>query len=63
VRPHPINATAVHKLVVLAAKTIGMTLTAQVNMASFRLALTLHCRLIKNEDNHPPPMLPMSART
>jgi hypothetical protein len=55
------SATAAHISFACAAKTIGTTATAQMNIAVLRAAFTVQPRLINVEDSQPPPMLPMSA--
>src|SRR6185295_7674489 len=57
----PIKSTATHRFEVCAAKTIGTTASAQINIASFRPALMVQPRLISDDESQPPPMLPMSA--
>src|SRR5438552_12884810 len=57
----PIKTTANHRLETLAASTIGTTARAQISMAVLRLRFTVHPRLIIDDENHPPAMLPTVA--
>src|SRR5687768_16497449 len=58
----PISTTATHRFDVCAAKTIGTTARAQINIANLRAALIVQPRLIRDDESQPPPMLPTSAR-
>src|SRR5580692_1087534 len=57
----PITRTAPHIDAILGAKTMGVTQTAQISIAIFRLAFTVFPRRIKDEEAHPPATLPASA--
>src|SRR6516225_2173953 len=57
----PTSITATHSCRAYAASGIGTTASAQTSMAVLRDRLTVHPRLIKDEDSHPPPMLPTVA--
>src|SRR3954471_5353173 len=56
-----ISATAVHRSVVRAANTIGVTASAQTSMASLRARFTVRPLRIRLDDSQPPAMLPASA--
>ena len=45
------------------AKTIGTTVNAHISIANFLPLVTVQPLLIKNEESHPPPILPTSAIT
>src|SRR5215472_8038012 len=57
----PIKMTAAHKLDTFAAKMMGTTANAEINMAVLRLVLMVNPRLSRNDESHPPPMLPIVA--
>src|SRR5262249_25560 len=57
----PTSITATHSCLAYAAKGIGTTAGAQMSMAVWRERFTVHPRLIRYDDNHPPPMLPTVA--
>src|ERR1044072_4358777 len=57
----PMRATAPQRLWTCDTNMIGVTASAQISIAVLRALLTVQPRLIKEEDNHPPPTLPMSA--
>src|SRR4029453_2399754 len=55
------SSTDVHRRDDFEAKMIGTTAAAQMNMAVLPAALRLQPRLMRAEESHPPPMLPISA--
>src|ERR1700691_6313694 len=57
----PITRTAPHIDAILGAKTIGTTQTAQISIASLRLAFTVLPWRIKYEGAHPPAPRPPPA--
>src|SRR5437762_13708976 len=56
----PMRPTATQRCDAFAAKTIGVTASAQHNMAVLRAAFTDQPFLISDEDSQPPPTLPRS---
>src|SRR5690348_9274454 len=59
----PISATAGHSPLTFDANITGTTHNAQISMAVLRARLIVQPRLIKLDDNHPPPTLPKYAAT
>src|SRR5689334_14355521 len=57
----PISTTATQSFDVCAAKTIGTTASAQINIAALRPPLMVQPRLISDDESQPPPTLPTSA--
>src|SRR5262245_37728358 len=52
---------ASHRFVTLDANITGSTASAQISIAVFRAALTLHPRAMSDDEIQPPPMPPTSA--
>src|ERR1041385_4189381 len=57
----PTSTTATQRFEACAAKTIGITASAQINIASLRPSLMVQPHLISEDESQPPPILPMSA--
>src|SRR6476620_4976685 len=57
----PIKPTATQRFFTFETKMIGVTARAQINIAVLRERLMVQPRLMKVDDSHPPPILPMSA--
>src|SRR5205823_8618511 len=57
----PTSNTATHSLFAPAANAIGVTASAHASMAVLRAAFVVQPRFNSDEDNQPPPTLPMSA--
>ena len=57
----PTSVTATHKLLALDANMMGITDSAMASIATFRARFGVHPCLRKNDESHPPPILPTSA--
>src|SRR5262249_55743777 len=55
-----INATAVHMFSTREAATIGTTALAHTSIAVLRERLTVHPRVMRKDESHPPKILPPS---